>query len=122
MWKCCGYPRFPRGGYVGCPIYGLGTARAHPPRWRHPMSARVPLAREPDTRGGILPKCDAMSKRKLSEARAESPHKIHSFSTALREATSAEKMRVQRGKIASRDMRGAECDAKFSQEEFQQVG
>jgi hypothetical protein len=85
------------------------------------MSVRIPIAKEADTRGGILPNCGAMSKRKLSEWRDHSPQRIHSFSTAPWMAMFVEEMCVQRVKRVRRNKRAAERGTEFSQQQFQQA-
>jgi len=83
MWKCCGN---------SCPSWdcfrsGLsGTQpQARAPRRRRQMSALCTA--ELQTRGGILPKCDVNSKRKLYECKFRFPHAIHSFSTGQNRRT-----------------------------------
>jgi hypothetical protein len=85
------------------------------------MSAHIHIATMAETRGGILPNCGAMSKRKLSEWRDHSPQRIHSFSTAPWMAIFVEKMCAQRVKRVRRNKRVAERDTEFSQQQFQQA-
>jgi hypothetical protein len=50
-----------------------------PRRYFAPLSV---IAFVSDRRAGILPKRNALSKRKFHEAKALAPHTMHSFSTA----------------------------------------
>jgi hypothetical protein len=85
------------------------------------MSTHIHIATMVETRGGILPNCSAMSKRKLSESRDHSPQRIHSFSTAPWMAIFVEKMCAQRVKRVRRNKGAAQHDMEFSQEQFQQA-
>jgi hypothetical protein len=62
-----------------------------------------------------------MSKRKLCEAKAGSPHTIHRFSTALSLAISAAKSCAQGVKLARHSNGRAEDFMEFSQKRFQQA-
>ena len=80
-FHCCGNavetPPIPAGlclsGVSGTKLWQRAPAS------QYLLSRRVLRAAE--TRGGILPKRDAGSKRKLSEYHARTPQRMHSFST-----------------------------------------
>jgi hypothetical protein len=60
---------------------GLDAANSAPFEPRHVDECSRSIAIRVRTRGGILPKGSALSKRKLNEVMLQGPHGIHSFST-----------------------------------------